>query len=574
MKFLSAFVAGMLAVSAAQAIEIAPEVASGLNTQTQTTANKHMVVSAHALASAAGDEILRQGGNAIDATIATQIMLNLVEPYTTGIGGGGFLLYYNNAQHKMYGYDGRETAPAAATSTMFLGADGKAPPYQEALKGGLAVGTPGLLKTLELAHHENGKLPWAALFAPTIRVAKQGFALSPRFYAILQSTPYIAQSPNVRALYFNADGSIKPVGSIIKNQALAQTLEAIAKHGSDAFYKGDIAQHIVQAVQKNPFRPGIMTAADLAGYAPAKREPICESYNNNKICTMPPPTSGGLTILQALKMLDKTPLKTYAPNSAPAVQTIMEALRLSFADRNKYVADCAFVPVPIKGLLNDDYVGKRAALIKTNSTISPVLAGDLPWDKKCTTHPTNEHYSTTHMSVVDAQGNAVTLTSSIEYAFGSGLMVDGFFLNNQMTDFAMQPIVNGVEAANKVEPGKRPRSSMSPVLVFDSHDKLSMVLGSPGGSRIISFVLQTLVSTLTWDIPLHTAINQPHFATTGQEVELEQGRPIVNLADTLRHNGQTVVLGDLTSGLHGIHLKDGKLLSGVDQRREGSAVGE
>lgn len=558
----------------ANAIEVAPEPASGFNIKKVVTAENHMVVSAHGLASKAGDEIIEKGGNAVDAAIATQLVLNLVEPHASGIGGGGFMLFYNKKDKQIYVYDGRETAPEAATADMFLDKNGNAPSYQEALKGGLSVGTPGLLKMFEAAHKKHGKLPWADLFTPAIKLSREGFPMYERLYKVIESTPYIINSPEAREIFFDKNGKIKTNGSIIKNEKFADTLTLIAKQGADGFYKGKLAEDIVNAVKNNPFKAGRLTLEDLESYKVEERKPICSSYKGYNLCSMPPPSSGGITILQTLKTIENSGIDKMQANSPQAVHIIMEAARLAFADRNKYIADCAFSPVPVSSMLADSYIKQRAALIQKDNAIENITAGDITQDKSCGNINTPyEHPSTSHMSIVDNEGNAVSMTNSIEYSFGSGIMTNGFFLNNELTDFSLTPKENGVDIANRVEPLKRPRSSMSPFIIFDKDNNLYMVIGSPGGSRIISFVLQTILSVLDYNMELNDAINQPHFATTGKSIELEKGTAIENIAPDLKKKGHDVVIGELTSGLHGIIIKDKKLISGVDARREGEAAG-
>ncbi|MCD6034801.1 MAG: gamma-glutamyltransferase 1 [Rickettsiales bacterium] len=565
----------VIAGLAANAQELAPEPASGFTERSAIETRQYMVVSGHELASHAGDAILAQGGNAIDAAIATQMVLNLVEPHASGIGGGGFLLYYDHTNKNVEAFDGRETAPAAATGDMFLDEEGNPPSYQDALKGGLSVGTPGLLRMLEQAHKAHGKLPWKALFTPAIELAEKGFPLSPRLHTVIKSAPYIAQSAEAKALFFTDNGEIKPIGTIIQNPALGQTFRLIAKNGADAFYKGPIAKSIVDTVRNNPFKPGRLTEKDLSKYETIEREPLCDTYRGYRVCAMPPPTSGGITVLQTLKLLERFNLKALKVNSPEGIDVVMQAAKLSFADRNAYVADCDFIPVPIAGMLAPDYIKERSALITPKKPLQVATAGQLPWDKRCgETHYAYEHPSTTHMSIVDKEGNAVSLTSSIEFSFGSGLMTRGFFLNNQLTDFSLVPKKDGVQVANRIEPHKRPRSSMAPILVFDKNDDLYLVLGSPGGSRIISYVLQTLIFVIDENMTLNKAINAPHYATTGDATELEQLTPIEKLADRLKGLGHKVTIGDLTSGLHAIEIKNGRLFSGVDARREGSAVGK
>jgi gamma-glutamyltranspeptidase/glutathione hydrolase len=574
MKKIFAVIIVCMLSFASVATELAPEPASGFKFKPLVAAKGHMVVSGSIFASQAGDEIIKKGGNAIDAAIATQMVLNLTEPQASGIGGGGFLLYYDKNTNKIEAYDGRETAPAASTPDMFLDKSGKPLAYQDALKGGLSVATPGLLRMLEQVHKAHGKLPWKELFAPAIKLSQEGFPLSPRLYKVIESAPYIINSPEARGLYFTEAGQIKTVGTIIKNPALADTLTLIAVKGADSFYKGKVAQSIVETVRNNSFSAGRITISDIAAYKPEKREPLCREYHGYKLCGMPPATSGGISVLQTLKMLEHFNLEPARANSPESIHLIMDAARLAFADRNKYIADCDLIPVPVAGMLAPDYIKSRSSLINPKKALDPE-AGNLAWDKQCgKITSANEHPSTTHMSIVDGEGNAVSMTSSIEFAFGSGLMVGGFFLNNELTDFALTPQVDGVRVANRIEPGKRPRSSMSPFLVFDKKGDLYLVIGSPGGSRIISYVLQTIISVLDFGMNLDSAINQPHYATVGDAIELEKNTPLEKFADPLKKLGHNVIIGELTSGLHGIEISKNKLISGVDARREGAAVGE
>ncbi len=575
MKILSLIAILLFSVSNAFGLEIAPEPSSGFAKKTVLTAESYMVVSAHQLASEAGKRIIKQGGNAIDAAIATEMVLNLVEPQASGIGGGGFLVYYDKKTHQTKTFDGRETAPSLARADMFLNADGKPVPYLEALKGGLGVGVPGLLKMFALAHKNEGKLAWKDLFTPAIELAENGFPLSPRLYEVIKSTPYIINSKEAKDLYFTKDSQIKAVGTIIKNKEFALTLRKIADKGVDAFYRGDIANAIVEIIHKNSFKPGTMVAKDLIDYRPKENEALCGNYRDYKICGMGLPSSGTIAILEALKTIENIDLKNYLANSLTPVHFIMEALRLAFADRNKYVADCEFASVPIDAMLDADYIKARQKLISKDKALTIVPAGEIKGQNSCgVINIVNEHPSTTHLSIVDKEGNAVSMTNSIEYSFGSALMVKGFFLNNQLTDFSSVPQINGVKVANSLEPGKRSRSSMSPLLVFDKNDKLFLVIGSPGGSRIISYVLQTLIAVLDWNIELDNAINQPHYATTGDEIELEKNTRITELSVSLQNLGHKVIVNDLTSGLHGILIQNGQLISGVDGRREGAAAGE
>ncbi|MET0154821.1 MAG: gamma-glutamyltransferase [Rickettsiales bacterium] len=568
---LSLCFASLLAAPAF-AQDVAPEPATGFTAKPPVHAARHMVVSGNRLASLAGDAMLEQGGNAVDAAIATALALNVVEPQASGIGGGGFMLFYDKGAGKTYAYDGRETAPAAATPDMFLDEGGKPYPYTDILKGGLSVGTPGLLRMCEAAHKAGGKLPWKDLFAPAVALAEHGYALSSRVRAEIVFAPYIAGTPEARELFFEKNGAIKPVGAVITNPQFAKTLRLIADKGADAFYRGDVAKEIVEKVRHNAFRPGRLTEKDLADYRAEERTPLCDAYRDARICAAPPPASGGLAVLQALKLTERFNLRTLPFQDPKAVHIAVDALRLAFADRNAYVADCDAVPA--KAMLDSRYVKKRSALISESRSITSPAPGRFSGAERCGKNaPVTEHPSTSHISVVDAEGNAVSMTNSIEYAFGSGVMAAGFFLNNELTDFSFIPEENGKEVANRIEPGKRPRSSMTPALVFDDAGALKLVVGSPGGSRIISFVFQTLLLSLEWGLNINEAIDAPHFAFAGGPLELEKNTPLADLAAPLRAMGHDVAVTDETSGLHAIEIRNGELIGAADGRREGEAVG-
>jgi gamma-glutamyltranspeptidase/glutathione hydrolase len=554
--------------------EFLPEPAGELAQQQEiTSAENFMVVSANPLASQAGYDVLKNGGGAIDAAIAVQMVLNVVEPQSSGIGGGGFLLYYDAKTHQTNFYQGRETAPMAINERIFLNEFGTARDFFDVVRGGLSVGTPGLLKMLKATHQEHGLLPWHSLFVPAIKIAQEGFPLSPRLHTVADYAKHISQFPATKKLYLQEDDSVKPIATIIKNPQLAKTLKTIARKGIQPFYEGDIAEDIVDSVQNSPINPGKLSLEDLTNYQVYKGNLLCAYYHKNKICSMPMPSSGGVTILQSLGILENFDLTQLEANSAEAVHIIAEAMRLSFADRNKYAADNKFVHVPIEQMLDKKYLEKRSFMLNIDLAAKAVEAGMLN-DKIVPYTPKFEPPSTTHISIIDQNGNAVSMTSSIEYAFGSGLSVGGFMLNNQLTDFSFVPEINGKKVANRAQPGKRPRSSMSPTFVFDENDKLRLVLGSPGGSRIIPYVLTTIIAVLDWNMDLQSAINLPHFAKIGDVLELEENTEITELAEGLTAKGHTVKIRDLNSGLHGILINKNGLVSGVDPRREGRALGE
>ena len=539
--------------------------------------NKYMVAAANPLAAQAGIKILKMGGSAIDAAIATQLALNVVEPQSSGIGGGAFLMHYKSSSREIEAYDGREKAPASATDNMFLNSDGSKPNFYDVVPGGLSVGVPGILRMLELAHKKHGKLPWAKLFDPAIKLAEEGFNISPRLHFLVKIDRFLKNFKTSREYFYNGNGYAKPVGTRLFNKPLAKTFRQIAAGGSAAFYTGPIAAKIIKTINTATINPGKMILSDLANYQAIKRQPVCSFYRKWLVCGMPPPTSGGITTLQILGLLQGTNLSKLAPGSTMATHLITEASRLAFADRNKYLADDDFVPVPKSRLIDPGYLTKRAKNISKTKTIGRAKPGIIKLEgaENLTSHPSFEGESTSHISIVDNERNAVSLTSSIENAFGSRLMVGGFLLNNQLTDFSFSPTINGKPIANRVEPYKRPRSSMSPTLVVDSSAKLVMVIGSPGGSRIIGYVAKTIIAALDWKKNIQAAIDMPHFVNRNGTTDLEQGSVLETLKPSLEKLGHRVHLRKLTSSLHGILIdKKGTLFGGADKRREGVAIGE
>ena len=558
-----------------------PEGPSGFTEKRAVTGTKFMVSAAHPLAAAAGRDILRMGGSAVDAAIAIQMVLNVVEPQSSGIGGGGFLVHYDASGKQIVTYDGRETAPAAATPDQFLDAGGKPLPFAEASIGGLSVGAPGLLRMLEMAHRAHGRLPWARLFEPAMRIATDGFAVSPRLHKLIVENPQLREYPATAGFFYDKDGAPLPEGARLVNEPLSQTLRAIAAGGADAFYSGSIARDIVAAVQTTGTRPGRLTLDDLANYGAVEREPVCGAYRIYRVCGMGPPSSGGIAIVQTLGMLERFGMRSYSANAPMAVHLISEASKLAFADRNRYVADPAFVDVPVEGLTDPRYLRQRARLISTERAMGRAEPGrpeGVSFNRPRRPDTTYELPGTTHISVVDMAGNAVALTSSIENAFGSRVFVRGFLLNNQLTDFAFTPGEGAHLLANRVEAGKRPRSSMAPTIVTDRDGQLVMTVGSPGGPRIIPYVTQTLIATLDWNLDIQAAMNLPHHANMNGPTELERGTRATALAPELRRLGHMVEFKDMTSGLHGVMVvrrgNTAQLVGGADPRREGEAIGE
>ncbi|MSP48252.1 MAG: gamma-glutamyltransferase [Alphaproteobacteria bacterium] len=533
-----------------------------------------MVAAANPFAAEAGRRILREGGSAVDAAIATQMVLNLVEPQSSGIGGGAFVVIWNAENKALTTVDARETAPAAAKPDRFLGPDGKPMRFYDAVVGGRSVGVPGVLRGLDLAHKAHGKLPWPKLFEPAIELAEKGFPISPRLYGLLRSEQHLPKSPTAKDYFYNADGSPKAVGTVLINRPLADTLRAIAGYGADAFYAGDIARDIVTTVGAAA-NAGDLTEADLAGYKAKERPAVCGAYRRWEVCGMGPPSSGGLTLLQILGILESFDLKAEAPWSIRGLHLVTEAERLAYADRGLYMADADFVPVPVKGLTDRGYLRTRAAQIKPDASLKVAQPGTPPQSTASLgADDALELPSTTQISIVDRWGSAVSMTTTIEDAFGSRLMVRGFLLNNQLTDFSFSPEENGKPVANRVEAGKRPRSSMAPTVVFDRNRRLVLVVGSPGGSLIINYVAKMIVATLDWGQDVQSAISFPNIGSRNGPTEIEDGPSAMAIAASLRALGHETRIAEFTSGIQAIVVTKKGLVGGADPRREGVALGD
>lgn len=575
-----------------------PEPPSGYNAKAIHYADQDMVSAANPLAVKAGVNILAKGGSAIDAAIAVQMVLNLVEPQSSGIGGGAFLLHLDKATSQIWAYDGRETAPSAATPDMFVGANGKPLGFTAAVDGGLSVGTPGLLRMLEAAHKAHGKLPWADLFAPAIALADAGFAISERMsVSIAGSAARIQAQGEPGASYFlQADGTAKATGTLLKNPELAATFRAIATGGANAFYTGDIAQDIVAKVSTHPTNPGRLSLADLSGYVSKVREPVCGVYRvNYRVCGMPAPSSGGISLLQTLGILSHFDVAGLKANTVDSVHLLSEAYRLAYADRAKYIADSDFVSVPVAGMLDPAYLMERSKLISMQRSIGTPVAGMPAGASTAGTDTSLNLPSTSHMSIVDRNGNAVSMTTTIENGFGSLQMVRGFLLNNEMTDFSFtDKDADGHLVANRVQPLKRPRSSMAPTFVLnDKTGDLEAIIGSPGGSAIIQYTAKTIIGLVDWNLNIQQAINLPNFgAQTNATTSIEKGSVIdtAALRNELTARGHTVAQSTaFASGLHGITFNGlrtdgspgllarnpaaGRYAGGADPRREGIAQG-
>lgn len=551
-----------------------PEPASGRTEKALAHARESMVAAAHPLAVEAGLRMLDRGGSAVDAAIATQLVLNLVEPHASGLGGGAFLLHYDPSASALRAYDGRETAPAEVDETLFLRPDGRAMPFAEAVTGGRAVGVPGLARLLEVAHENHGRLPWATLFAPAIELAESGFPMSARVHHLLGRVSGLDRDPQARALFFDAAGRPQPPGTLLRNPAFAATLRSLARDGAAAFYRGEIARDVVAAVREHERNPGRLGEADLAAYAVREVPALCGAYRAYRVCGMPPSSSGGIAVLQILGMLSHFDLSAVRPASTQAAHLLSETARLAFADRNRYVADDRYVEVPVRGLLDPEYLRERARLIRPERSMGKAEAGTPAGVAVAHADDTHDEVAgTSHIAVVDRDGNAVSMTTTIESFFGARIMARGFLLNNQLTDFNFSPTEDGRAIANRVEPGKRPRSSMAPTLVFDASGRLHMVVGSPGGSLIIGYVVKTLVGTLDWNLDIQAAIDLPNMTSRNGATELERGTAAEALQASLAAMDHPVQVIDMTSGIHGIvRTKDG-WTGGADPRREGIAKG-
>ncbi len=525
------------------------------------------VAAANPLAVDAGLEILRAGGSAADAAVAVQAMLGLVEPQSSGIGGGGFMLYYDAASKQVTAFDGRETAPAGATPSMFVDA-GSAPfSYRDAVVSGRSTGVPGALALLGVVQKRYGRLPWSALLKPAERAADAGFAIPLRLGRFANSTAPQAAEPDVRALFSRADGTPVQAGDLHRNPAYAATLRRIATQGPRALLESPLRDAIIARTRAEP-RAGTLAVEDFERYQPRSVEPVCGPFLVYVVC-VPPPPSSGVSLLQLLAMLEEKEIGLFEPTDPEAWFLFAEATRLMYADRDHYVADPAFLDVPIEGLLARDYIARRAALI--GATAGPPPAAGNPAPIQRGTDATKEAAGTSHFVVVDAAGNVVSMTTTVESLFGSGRAVEGFMLNNQLSDFSFEPVKDGKPVANAVAPGKRPRSSMVPMIVFDREGRVVAALGSPGGSAIIAYNAKALVGLLAWELPLQQAIDLPNLVARGADFNGEASKFTPEMLAALAERGVTVKSGrGEESGLHGIVLhQDGRTEGAADPRREG-----
>lgn len=572
-----------------------PEVGSGITPKPGWAFRRQAVAAANPLATDAGAQVLRAGGSAVDAAVAVQAVLTLVEPQASGIGGGAFLLHFDGK--RVQAFDGRETAPAGANERLFLQPDGKPMAFQAAVVGGRAVGVPGTLRALELAHKQHGKLPWASLFQPAIELAQNGFAVSPRLNTQLAADKDLLKDPVAAAYFYRPDGTPHPVGHLLKNPELAAVLRQVANLGARALYEGPVAAAVVKTVQQHPTNPGSLSQADLTAYQAKERYPLCHEHavqqRTLRLCGFPPPSSGALAVGQILGLLARTPSGAVPLNDVPLADWLhhyAEASRLTFADRALYVADPDFVTAPggkWTSLLAPGYLDERAKLISATRMQDAPAGQPGPTNSAWAPMPDQPEYGTSHISIVDGAGRAVAMTTTIEAGFGSRMMVTtganglgGFLLNNELTDFSFAPAdALGKPIANRVEPGKRPRSSMSPTLVFDAaNDQLLMSAGSPGGSSIIHYTAKTLLGVFNGGLTPQAAIDLPNFANTGGPLLLEQQRFPPATVEALKQKGHTVNETEMTSGLQAIVRGQvhGETFwfGGADPRREGVVMGD
>ena len=537
----------------------------------EARAAEPFVVAANPLAAEAGLNVLKRGGSAVDAAIAVQAMLSLVEPQSSGVGGGAFMTYYEGRSRKITVYDGREVAPAQAVSTMFLDSNGRPLPFQTAVLSGRATGVPGAVRMLAMAHREHGKLPWSSLFGDAERTADQGFIVSPRLARLIHSDFAENHAPDVVAYFSKPDGSLRNAGDRLANKPYADFLRRLAAQGPAALYAGSTAARIVARTGADPLG-GAMTMADLANYRPIRREPVCGPFAVYLLCAPPPPASG-VGLIELMMILDRTDIASRGADDPQAWFLFAEASRLMYADRDRYVGDPAFVKVPVAGLIDPAYVARRAALVGTSAGAPPdagVPAGATVAANDNTLEPTG----TSHFIVGDAAGNVVSMTTTVESIFGSGRMVDGFFLNNQLTDFAFSPVdADGRPVANAVAPGKRPRSSMTPAILLTPDRRFAGAIGSAGGNAILAFVAKSLVASVDWRMPMQDAIAAPNLVARGPNFQGEVAKFPADVLRGLRQRGIDLKPGQgEDSGVHGVLIRNGQVDGGFDPRREGAVL--
>ena len=553
----------------------APAVEQGAPATAPATASRGMVSAADPRAAQAGREILDAGGSAADAALATLLALTVVEPQSSGIGGGGFLVYHDERRDRTATYDGREEAPSAAGPQWFFGADGKPLGQREAVPGGRSVGVPGNIRMMALAHEKHGKLAWAKLFGPAIRLARDGYAITPRLNRSLMSVSDLAASTAWgRSTFYNADGQAKPVGTVVKNPELAAFLESVAARGPEWFYTGPNADALVRMVNGAARNPSKMVKGDLAAYDAKQRDPVCGMYRQYKICGMGPPSSGGTTVYAILKQLERFDMAALGPDNPTSWHLLADSMRLAYADRELYLADPDNVRVPVQGLIDPGYLKQRSELLQTGRALGNVEAGTPPGAMKLMPAQVREVPQTSHFVAVDKEGNVASLTSTIEGPFGSGLTVNGYFLNNELTDFSIIPEVNGIPVANRVEPGKRPRSSMAPTIVYGPDGEVRIAIGAAGGATIIAQVAKALVAVLDWKMSAQDAIALPVLMGVGNQVRIERGSRLEAMAPALTALGHNVVPTEPTFKANAIERVGGRWAGAADPRSEGVAVSQ
>ncbi|WP_419905272.1 gamma-glutamyltransferase [Kiloniella sp.] len=560
-------------LSAQEAVQ--PEATHAVVAKQSVKSEKFMVASANPIATQVGYEVLERGGSAADAAVAVQFMLNLVEPQSSGIGGGAFMVYWDATSKSLTTFDGREKAPMSATPDYWLGADGQPVGWFDAVVGGRSVGVPGTLKLIETVQKKYGNQDWASLIEPTRALAQGGFQVSHRMASSIAKAVgkrKLEAMPDTRAYFFDKNGNPLKSGTLLRNPEFAAALAMIQKEGSKVFYEGQIAKDIVAAV-KTEENGGVLTLADMKAYTVVERKPTCADYRGYEVCGMGPPSSGALTVGQILSILSNYDIPAMGPG-AESTHLYLEAAKLAYADRGLYMADSDFVKMP-EGLLDSTYLKSRAALIDPAKAMAKADAGTPPWKEASLYSPDTqlERPGTSHFSIVDGDGNVVSITTTIETGFGSRVMSNGFLLNNELTDFSRAPEKDGKPIANRVEGGKRPRSSMAPTIVLKDGAPV-LAIGSPGGSRIINYVAQSIIGILDFGMDPQVAISQPHIVNRNGATDIEEGTDAVAMIPALEALGHETKVRDLNSGLHVIQINDGELIGGADTRREGTVMGD
>jgi len=545
----------------------------GVTPPTGTTGGA--VSAADPRAAQAGVEILRAGGTAADAAAAVMLALTVVEPQSSGIGGGGFIIYNDEPHHAVTTFNGRERAPMAATPSYFLGPDGQPRAHSDAVPGGLSVGVPGSIRLIQHVHDRYGRLPWARLFQPAIRLAREGFAITPRLRQALSSPESLARTTAWgRAQFYDANGEPKPVGTILRNPELAATLEQIAAHGPDWFYHGPNALALVNTARSSPRNPAVIVAGDLAAYDAQERPAVCAMYRVYRICGMGPPSSGATTVFAILKQLERFDMAALGPRSPVAWHLIADSMRLAYADRDTFIGDPDFVRVPVPGLTDAHYLASRSALLSVDHALPDVQPGTPPGAQAMTHAPSAEVPATTHFVVVDTAGNVASYTSTIEGGFGSGLTTGGYILNNELTDFTFAPVRNGAPVANRPEGGKRPMSSMSPTIVYGPDGRVRIAIGAAGGPTIIAQVAKALIGVLDWNLSAQDAIALPQIMGWGNRVTVERGTWLEAMVPQLQAMGHQIVVVAPGYKANAIERVNGRWVGAADPRSEGTWVAQ